>query len=394
MQLGFWETITLLIFKEIPVDRYTVDRIEPVAPVAPVGPAGLSHLAPGDISFQSLLLRAIKGAGERDRSTLPPFSARSLGIASELVERWALPSSSVTAGMAQVVAAAEYARLRVVRQDEGYPTSRDEQIPRRPALRLVPRFESTVDPAADDDEFDAADEDTRAYTRDREPFFIGEPAGYGSSEGFAGQVMRWALECAEEMAELVENALARRLLTLEQLMEWHYREIRGQRRKRIRLFDAGTSAASGFERPKYTTSWDHLLDVEARAILDSYMRRDGRLREVCVPDVNGYHFTQSIRYSRDYTGSPRIDRANMAKEILDDPAALMEARVGLLGWNRVPRRATRMQFLAAGVDIDRKATPGTLILQCCPENDVRRLAIPFFVKEHRYGAVVMKFLGG
>jgi len=136
MQLGFWETITLLIFKEIPVDRYTVDRIEPVAPVAPVGPAGLSHLAPGDISFQSLLLRAIKGAGERDRSNLPPVSARPLGIASELVERWALPSSSVTAGMAQVVAASEYARLRVIRQDEGYPAPQDEQILRRPALRL------------------------------------------------------------------------------------------------------------------------------------------------------------------------------------------------------------------------------------------------------------------
>ena len=205
------------------MDGYTPGRIEPVSPMAQMDRITLSHRpSPGVSIFHGLLVEAMRDAGERASAAQPPVSARPLGTASELVEGWALPSSSVTAGMAQVVAASEYARLRVIRQDEGYPTPRDEQIPRRPALRLVPRFESTVEPAPDDDEFDAAGVDTQAYTRDREPFFIGEPAGYGSSEGFAGQVMRWALECAEEMAELVENALARRLLTLEQLMEWHY----------------------------------------------------------------------------------------------------------------------------------------------------------------------------
>jgi methyl-accepting chemotaxis protein len=192
-------------------------------------------------------------------------------------------------------------------------------------------------------------------------------------------------------------AQSRRRLTLDQLVEWRYQEIKGPMIQRVsRLFDVRKVPAEGFTPPKYATSWDHLLDVEVRAILDRYLAKHKRINNVCVPDVNGYNFTHLTKYSPEWKGDPKLDSVlNRAKWITDYPVVLHAARVGLKGWDQVPKRATRSQFLASGVDPDQMLPPDTFLLQTQARDTgdtVCDLAVPFFVKGRRYGAVRIGFL--
>ena len=213
---------------------------------------------------------------------------------------------------------------------------------------------------------------------------------------FTEQVRDWAMACADEISAVMEKAIDDRKLSLEQLLEMRYQEIKGPMIQRIRLFDVRKVPQEGFSPPKYATSWDHILDLPVRTVLDKYLSRDRRLNNVCVPDLNGYNFTHLTKYCPSHTGDPRIDGVqNRAKWITDYPVVLGAARVGLKRWDRVPKRATRSQFLAAGVDPDQKLPPVTFLLQTQARDTgdtVCDLAVPFFVKGKRYGAVRIGFL--
>jgi len=114
-----------------------------------------------------------------------------------------------------------------------------------------------------------------------------------------------------------------------------------------------------------------------------------------VPDLNGYNFTHLTKYCRDWTGDPRIDSVNnRAKWITDYAVVLRAARVGLNGWDRVPKRATRVQFLSARLDPDQKLPPNCFLIQTQARDTgdtVCDLAVPLFVKGRRYGAVRLGF---
>lgn len=214
---------------------------------------------------------------------------------------------------------------------------------------------------------------------------------------FSEQVRGWAMECADEVRALMERAIDNGKLTLDQLLEWKYQEINGPAIQRVsRLFNVRNVPQEGFKPPKYSTSWDHLLDVQLRSVLDSYLAKDRRLNNACVPDLNGYNFTHLTKYCRDWTGDPRIDSVNnRAKWITDYPVVLRAARVGLNGWDRVPKRATRVQFLAGRLDPDQKLPPNCFLIQTQARDTgdiVCDLAVPLFVKGRRYGAVRLGFL--
>ena len=214
---------------------------------------------------------------------------------------------------------------------------------------------------------------------------------------FTEQVREWALECAEEIRALMERALDERRLTLDQLAAWRYEEIKGPMIQRLsNLFDVRRVPPEGFSPPKYATGWDHLLDVPVRAVLDRYLAKDRRLNNVCIPDVNGYNFTHLTKYCPDWKGDPKVDAVfNRSKWITDYPVVLHAARVGLKGWDRAPKRASRAHFLAAGVDPDQSLPPGTFLLQTQARNTgdtVCDMAVPLFVKGKRYGAVRIAFL--
>ena len=214
---------------------------------------------------------------------------------------------------------------------------------------------------------------------------------------FTEQVREWTLECVEEIRALMEKAIDERRLTLDQLVGWRYEEIKGPMIQRLsHLFDVRRVPQEGFTPPKYSVSWDHLLDVPVRAILDKYLAKDRRLNNVCVPDVNGYNFTHLTKYCPDWKGDPKADSVlNRVKWITDYPVVLHAARVGLKGWDRVPKRAAKAQFLASGVNPDQPVPPDIFLLQTQARDTgdtVCDLAVPFFVKGRRYGAVRMGFL--
>ncbi|HEX2923229.1 MAG TPA: methyl-accepting chemotaxis protein [Chloroflexota bacterium] len=214
---------------------------------------------------------------------------------------------------------------------------------------------------------------------------------------FTEQVHSWAMECATEVRQLMERAIDERKLSVEQLTEWSYKEIKGPDIQRLsHLIDVRRAPQEGFKPPKYATSWDHLLDVQVRAVLDRYITKDKRINNVCVPDVNGYNFTHLSKYCGAWTGNPKIDGvSNRAKWLTDYPVVLRAARVGLNDWDKVPKRANRAQFLAARVDPDQKLPPDCFLLQTQARDTgdtVCDLAVPLFVKGRRYGAVRIGFL--
>lgn len=214
---------------------------------------------------------------------------------------------------------------------------------------------------------------------------------------FTEQVRDWALECAEEISALMEHAIDQRRLSLDQLVEWRYQEIKGPAIQKVaQLFDVRRVPLEGFKPPKYATSWDHLLDVPVRAILDKYVARDRRINNVSVPDANSYLFTHLSKYCPPWSGDVKTDSVrNRAKIFLEQLVPFRAARVGLKAWDRVSKRATRAQFLAAGVDPDQPMPRGTFLLQTQARDTgetVCDMAAPLFVKGKRYGALRIGFL--
>lgn len=213
---------------------------------------------------------------------------------------------------------------------------------------------------------------------------------------FTEQVRDWARECADEIRLLFERAIDERKVSLEQLLAYRYEEIKGPAIQSLgRLFDVRGVPPEGFNPPKYSVGWDHQLDVPVRSILDRYLVKHKRINNVCVPDLNGYNFTHLTKYCRNHTGDPKVDSVfNRVKWITDYPVVLKAARVGLKGWDKAPKKANRSQFLAAGVDPDQPLPEDTFLLQTQARDTgdvVCDLAIPFFVKGRRYGAVRIGF---
>ncbi len=214
---------------------------------------------------------------------------------------------------------------------------------------------------------------------------------------FTEQVREWTGQCADEIRRVLERAVDERLVQLDQLVAWRYQEIKGTDMQRLsHLFDIRRVPPEGFIPPKYSTSWDHLLDLEVRAIMDRYISAHPRLNNVGVPDVNGYLFTHLSKYCSPWTGDPKMDAIqNRVKCLFEQPVLLKAARFGLRGADRIPLRVSREQFLAAAVDPDEPLPETAFLLQTQARTTgdvVCDLAVPLFVKGKRYGAVHIGFL--
>ena len=213
---------------------------------------------------------------------------------------------------------------------------------------------------------------------------------------FVDQVREWALECAQACGRAIEEAIDAGKVSLEQVLDWRYTEVKGDDIKKLaRLFDVRRVPPEGFNPPKYITAWDWAFDKEVQKILDSFLSRDQRIANVAAPDINGYHYTHLSRHSRDWTGDYQKDLiGNRTKRIFDNRVELRAARVGLTGGERVKRRATRSDFLAAGVDPDQQLPAGTFLLQTYARDTgeiMHDLAVPLWVKGRRFGAVRIGF---
>lgn len=215
-----------------------------------------------------------------------------------------------------------------------------------------------------------------------------------------GGIVEGMLEVARGAAAEAEAIFTRlvegRQVRLEQLLDWRYTEVKGVLIQRLaRLFDVRRVPREGFRPPKYITAWDHLVDLPIRELLDRLAASDRRIVFVVLIDVNGYLFTHMSRYCQDWTGDFKQDiLGNRIKRISDKQVELRAARVGMPRGMEAPRRATREQFLAAGVNPDALEGEAPFLLQTFARDTgevMHDIAVPVFVQGRRFGAVRLGF---
>jgi methyl-accepting chemotaxis protein len=110
-----------------------------------------------------------------------------------------------------------------------------------------------------------------------------------------------------------------------------YRELSGQQDVVAlgRLFDV-RRAGSGFSPAKYTSGWDHLVDVPAVELLEAFRRRHPAISIIALVDLNGFVWATDRQNQADWTGDPaRDDVYNRTKRFFDDDTDLPPARIAL-----------------------------------------------------------------
>jgi methyl-accepting chemotaxis protein len=216
------------------------------------------------------------------------------------------------------------------------------------------------------------------------------------SGGTVEQMVELARAAGAEAEAMLTDLVDSGKVRLQQLLDWRYTEARGPLiQKFARLFDVRRVPEAGFDPPKYQTGWDHLIDVPIRALCDRVLTSDPRVVNAVAPDLNGYHYAHLSRHCQDWTGDPARDTTgNRVKRIFDNHVEIRRARVGLPNGLHAPRRATREQFLTAGVDPDGLEGDAPFLLQTYARDTgevIHDLAVPLFVKGRRFGAFAIAF---
>jgi methyl-accepting chemotaxis protein len=195
-------------------------------------------------------------------------------------------------------------------------------------------------------------------------------------------------EVERELNALVPSLRARGI----DLFATDYREIKGADIKKLApLFNVSRVPATGFDPPKFGTSWDTEIDPILAKIVDSYTASDKAIAYICIPDLNSF-MTMHPRITRqDITGDREHDFLhNRIKRFFDDPVGLRAARC-LLDAERVPKRATRTDFTRAGVSLeDPRHAHRPFIVQSRARDTgevLNDLAVPLHVDGRRWGAL-------
>lgn len=205
-----------------------------------------------------------------------------------------------------------------------------------------------------------------------------------------------ARQAAAAAADALEEVVAAGKLTVDELLDWRYTEVKGPLvQKLARLFDVRRVPPGGFDPPKFITAWDEYVERPFMAICDRFTALDRRVAFVVIPDVNGYLAAHLGQHTRAWTGDREQDLVgSRVKRFFDNRTELAAARVGIPGAERVPRRASRADWAAAGVDPDALVAPNAFILQIYARNTgqiLHDLAVPVFVRGRRFGTVRLAF---
>jgi methyl-accepting chemotaxis protein len=206
-----------------------------------------------------------------------------------------------------------------------------------------------------------------------------------------------ALRAGRELARLAsgvfEDAIDRGLCTLENVLAYDYREIKGTEIQSLsRLFDVSRVPPSGFDPPKFTAGYDAACDNELQRIMDQMKASDPAILYATVLDLNLYAPMHHSDCTRDWTGDAQKDNAgNRVKRFFDGKWSGPEAtRFGIgPGARDVPDRASRQQFLQAGCDLTERPGGAEQFIVRTMVRDasevVMTLSVPLFVKGQRYG---------
>jgi methyl-accepting chemotaxis protein len=207
--------------------------------------------------------------------------------------------------------------------------------------------------------------------------------------------LRKARELSRLAARVLESAIDSGKCTLEDVLAYDYREIKGADIQSLsRLFDVSRVPPEGFSPPKFSTRYDHLCDVEIQRVMDEAKASEPSLLYSTVCDLNLYIPMHHKENCQDWTGNPKLDTPNnrLKRFFYDKWTNTDGVRVGL-GPNasNVPNRATREQFIQAGCEMDEKPGSAEKFNVKLTVRDARTvvvaLHVPIFVRGRRYGAV-------
>jgi len=216
-----------------------------------------------------------------------------------------------------------------------------------------------------------------------------------------GTVFHRTLELGRELARrstrIFERAIDAGRCTLDDVLAFEYREIRGEEiRSLAHLFDVSRVPSEGFQPAKYRTRYDAVVDVALKEVMDEIKAREPALIFALLIDLNSYGPIHNSEYCKAWTGDPAKDLVgNRIKRFFTDQRVLVRgARVGLgRSGADLPDRASRRDFERAGCPL--VETPGAadaFLVQTYARDTgaiVTVLTAPVFVKGRRWGAVLL-----
>ncbi len=238
----------------------------------------------------------------------------------------------------------------------------------------------------------------------REAFMLSELVedAYGYLGRFEGHsLFHRALQLARELAErsrrIFERVIDEGRCTLEDVLALEYTEIKGRRAiaSLARLFDVSRVPESGFDPPKYSTRYDHLVDEALQQVMDEVLEREPRLTFALIIDLNSYAPIHNRRFCQDWTGDPQKDLVgNRIKRFFFDKGVLVRgARVGLpQAAVTLPNMARREDFLRVCDLRERPEERDVFLVQTYARDTgqvLSVLTVPLYVKGYRYGAALL-----
>ena len=123
----------------------------------------------------------------------------------------------------------------------------------------------------------------------------------------AGEVAR---RLAGEIGAVLEGVVDSGRVSLAQVLDPRYDEITGPRIAELRrLFDVSRVPLSGFDPPKFSTGYDHLVDEPLMALYDRTLAENPWLVLAAGSDLNVYAPVHARALCADWTGDPSKDLA-------------------------------------------------------------------------------------
>lgn len=223
---------------------------------------------------------------------------------------------------------------------------------------------------------------------------------------FTDQVKLAVEQMAAELGGVLEQGIASRLVSLEDVLALEYTEIKGELiRPLSRLFDVSRVPLSGFNPPKFQTRFDAAVDLTLRDVLDRYHGALPGLFYASLMDLNGYAPVSHSAGCQAWTGDFKQDAAgNRAKRLATDLAQVQAARMGLKApehrslsvgtYVRDPKTVlSREQFLRLGNTLRQEDDPADLVMVHTFAGLSGKVAafcaVPVYVAGWRYGVAVI-----
>jgi methyl-accepting chemotaxis protein len=192
--------------------------------------------------------------------------------------------------------------------------------------------------------------------------------------------------------EVFEDAIDNGLCTIDDVLSYEYREIKGaQIQSLARLFDVSRVPSSGFTPAKFATRYDSVVDLDIQRAMEEIRQNNPALLYATIVDLNLYMPIHHPEYCQDWTGMYDKDIANnRMKRFFDKWITAESVRLGLGPKAAlVPNRAGREDFIQAGCEMREKPDSENLFSVKLQVREtgavVVAVQVPLFVRGHRYG---------